>query len=296
MNAFQLRLYAKLFVAISVISFAGILIKWTPAPAMAIAALRLCMATLILSPWVLTRSRPQLRALTQYWPMVFLSGAALAIHFGSWIWSLKFTSVASSVVLVTTTPLFVGLGSYLFLKEKPTRPLMIGIVVSVVGGVLIGYGDFQISGQALLGDGLALVGALSASAYFLIGRRLRAHTELGAYIYWVYGIAAILLLMTALLMGVPLFVYEWETYGLILLLALGPQLIGHSTLNWSLKYLSAGAVAVAQLGEPIGAALLAYWLLGEPITVMTLLGGGLILLGVYAALRAESITQKSAKK
>ncbi len=166
---------------------------------------------------------------------------------------------------------------------------MSGIGISILGGILIGYNDFQVSGMALFGDFLALMGALTASAYFLIGRRLRGKTELGPYIFLVYGVSAIILLIIALISGDPLIGYSTETYLLFFLLAIGPQLIGHSTLNWSLKYLSAGAVAVATLSEPIGSSIFAYFILGEPLTLTTIIGGGLILIGVYFALRHEAI-------
>jgi len=285
---FRLRLYAMLGLAIVVMSFAGTIIKLAPAPALVIATWRLCISTVVLLPWAY-RIRTQLKRAGPLWHWVLLSGFVLALHFATWVLSLKFTSVASSIVLVTTSPLFVGVGSYFFLGEKPSFSLALGIAVSVVGGVVIGYGDFRMSGQALLGDGLAVLGALSAAAYFLIGRRLRPHLALGAYIVPVYGACALFLLASSGLLGEPLTGYPPSTYGLFALLALGPQLIGHSTLNWSLKYLSAGAVAVATLGEPVGAALIAYWLLGEPLTGMTLTGGGLILTGVYVALRSESL-------
>ncbi len=282
------RVYAMLLLAVAVISFSAILIKLADAvPALAIAAWRMALSSAILVPWVAWRGRARLRALWTHRSWVLLSGLVLALHFVTWISSLKFTSVASSVVLVTTNPLFVGLGSYLFLKERLSRALVIGILVSVAGGIVIGVGDFRVSGAALWGDLLAFLGALTASAYFLIGRRLRPRVDLDAYVFAVYTTAALVLLVATPLAGVPLWGFPAEQFVWLLLLALGPQLVGHSTLNWSLRYLSAGAVAVAILGEPIGSALLAWWLLGEPLTLSTILGGGLILTGVYFALRAE---------
>lgn len=282
----RLRLYGTLFFAIAVISCAAVIIKLADAPALVIAAWRMGLATLLLAPWMAMKvRRAGLAGLRAGWPWVLASGLALAVHFASWILSLKFTSVASSVVLVTTNPLFVGIGSYVFLKEKPTRSLGVGILLSVLGGVLIGYGDFRISGLALWGDALALVGALSASAYFLIGRHLRARTALGPYLFLVYGTAALALVGGAWLAGYPLWGYGGPTLTLFLLLALGPQLIGHSTLNWALRYLPAGVIAVSLLAEPIGAALLAYWILGESLTPLTLIGGGVVLVGIYVALK-----------
>lgn len=286
----RVRLYGGLFVAIGVISCAGVIIKLADAPALVIAAWRMGLATVLLAPWMAMKvRRAGFDALWRCWPWVLASGLALAAHFASWILSLEFTSVASSVVLVTTNPVFVGIGSYLFLKEKPTRELGMGILVSVLGGVLIGYGDWKLSGLALWGDVLALIGALSASAYFLIGRRLRAQAALGPYIFLVYGTAAVILVGAAALMGHSLWGYPAETLTLFLLLALGPQLVGHSTLNWALRYLPAGVIAVSLLAEPVGAALLAYWMLGESLTPLTLIGGGVVLVGIYFALKRPSV-------
>lgn len=282
-----LRVVAALALAIAVISWSGTLIKLAQAPALAVAAWRLGLAAALLLLWSLGRGRFAPAALRGQWRWVLLSGTALALHFASWILSLSYTSVASSVVLVTTSPLFVGLGSYLFLKERPTPALGVGIALSVLGAVVIGWGDFQLGGQALLGDALALVGAWGASAYFLVGRRLRAKLSLSEYVLPVYGVCAVLLLGLALAVGTPLTGFAAPTYMIFLLLALGPQMVGHSTLNWALRYLSAGAVAVVTLGEPVGAALVAHWVLGEPLRGATLGGGAMILAGVALALRGE---------
>lgn len=281
------RLYAALLLAVVVISFSGILIKLTLAPALVIAAWRLGIATFVLAPWSLPRSLSPQSGLRANALWVLLSGLALAAHFAAWMFSLGLTSVASAVVLVTTNPLFVGLGSYFLLREKLTRSLVLGVAISVGGGVLIGLGDFQSANDALLGDGLALVGALSLSAHFLIGRHVRNEVRLDAYLFSVYGTAAVALLGAALALGQPLLGYPRSVYVFVLLLALGPQLLGHTTLNWALRQLSASTVAVATLGEPVVAALLATWLLGEPLTASVLAGGGLVLLGVYLSLRGE---------
>lgn len=250
------------------------------------AAYRVGLAALILTPIALSTRRPQLRALTQNdLRYALLGGVCLALHFIFWISSLQFTSVASSVVLVTTNPIFVALGSHLLLKEPVTLSLSVGIGISLLGGVLIGYGDFLAGPNVLLGDGLALLGAIMASAYFLVGRRLRAHTDLLTYIFLVYGAAAVVLVMTALVFQQPLWGFPTETYLWMALLALGPQLIGHTSFNWALKHLRAGTVAVIILGEPVGSTVLAYLLLREPLTAVKVLGGVLILLGIYLSSR-----------
>ncbi|MCS7198112.1 MAG: DMT family transporter [Candidatus Bipolaricaulota bacterium] len=272
--------------ALIVISFASIWIRWADAPPISIAAYRLGLAALLLTPLALSARRSQLQALT--WSDVryaLLGGVCLALHFIFWISSLEFTSVASSVVLVTTNPIFVALGSHFLLKESVTLRVAVGIAISLVGGMLVGYGDFLAGPNVLLGDGLALLGAVMASAYLLVGRRLRAHTDLLTYIFLVYSAAAIVLLVTALVLRQPLWGFPQETYLWLMLLAIGPQLIGHTSFNWALKHLPASTVAVIILGEPVGSTVLAYFLLGEPITLLKAIGGALILLGIYLSSR-----------
>ncbi len=214
-----------------------------------------------------------------------LSGLLLSLHFALWIASLKYTSVASSVVLVTTHPIFVGMGGLLFLKERPGLTLIIGIALSVLGSGLIGYGDMVLSGQALMGDGLALLGAIAASGYLLIGRKMRKEQDLFSYIFPVYSMAGLILILLSLIFQKPFFGYSSSTYFYLFLLALVPQLVGHTTFNWALKYLPASMVAVAILGEPIGSTILAYFILGEGLTIWKVIGGMSILSGILIALR-----------
>jgi drug/metabolite transporter (DMT)-like permease len=190
-------------------------------------------------------------------------------------------------MLVTMNPVFVALGAWLFLREKISRLLILGIFLSVLGALLIGWGDFQAGGRALWGDFLALLGAMTASAYFLIGRRLRARLDLLTYIFVVYGVAAVVLLILTMSTREPLWGYTPLTYLWMILMALGPQLVGHTAYNWSLRYVSAATVAVVTLGEPIVSTLLAYFFLGEELTLLTFGGGALTLLGIYLALRGE---------
>jgi drug/metabolite transporter (DMT)-like permease len=214
---------------------------------------------------------------------LIFSGTLLSFHFASWIASLKYTSVASSVVLVTTHPIFVGIGSWLFLKESLGLNLILGIGFSVIGSGLIGYGDFALSKEALMGDGLALLGALAASGYFLVGRKMRKNQDLLSYIFPVYSTAGLVLILLSLLFQKPFFGYSSSTYLFLLLLAIIPQLIGHTTFNWALKYLSASMVAITILGEPIGSTILAYFVLGEGLTFWKILGGIFIFAGILIA-------------
>jgi len=275
--------------AIGIVSFASILIKLAEeAPALIIATYRLALATFLLAPLVLLQNRRELLSLSkQEWLLSLLSGLFLSMHFFAWVSSLKYTSVASSVVLVTTNPIFVGLGSYLILKERLHALLVAGIGLSVTGSMLIGYGDFRAGSDVLLGDLLALTGAIMASGYLLIGRRVRQKLALLPYIFIVYGMAALILLGLSLATGQAFFGYSEETYLWLVLLALGPQLVGHTSFNWALKYVSAATVAVAILGEPVGSTILAYLILKEGLTPLKLVGGLLIIIGIYLAARVE---------
>lgn len=283
---------AKPFVGLSLgvvaVSFAAIFIRWADAPALTIAAYRLTIAVVILAPIVLATAREELQVLT--WldvRLALLSGAFLGFHFAFWISSLDYTSVASSVVFVTTSPLWVGLGAHVFTEDRLTRPLMMGILLAVVGGVIIGYGDIGIGPSEVFGDLLAILGAVTVAGYLLIGRRLRPKVSLITYIFLTYGAAAVALLLIALLTRQPFTGFSANTYLMFLLLAVVPQLVGHSTFNWALRYLSVTYVAVTIMGEPVGSTLLAWVLLDEPPTWFKVGGGALILTGIWLATREE---------
>ena len=224
---------------------------------------------------------------------LILSGLLLSLHFAFWITSLKYTSVASSVVLVSTHPIFVGIGARLFLRERLGLNLILGIILSVLGSGLISYGDMTLSKEALMGDGLALVGAMTASGYFLVGRKMRRNQDLLSYIFPVYSTAGLALVLFSLLFQKPFFGYPTTTYLFMFLLALVPQLIGHTTFNWALKYFPASMVSITILGEPIGSAILAYFILGEGLTIWKGLGGISIFIGILIALKKETPNSKN---
>jgi len=285
--------YLVLFAGVMIVSSAAILIRLVQAqavPSLAIAALRLGMAVLILTPPAWSRVGEELRNLRRRDIGLSIgSGIFLAFHFAFWISSLEYTSVASSVALVTTNPLWVGLASWLFLRERLTWPILSGIVLTIAGSMIISLSDAGSSPHSapLLGNILALLGALTVSGYFLIGRMLRRRLSLLAYIWLVYTVAALILLVWAVLAGQPLLGYTPVAYLLLLAMALGPQLLGHTAFNWALRYLSATFIAVAILAEPISAALLALLLFGEGFTRLQLVGFVLLLVGIYTATLGE---------
>ncbi len=278
-----------LVLGIAAVSSASVFIRQAQqeASSLAVAAWRLGLASLVLLPWAWLRHRGELRRLdgaARGWAL--LSGAFLAVHFATWISSLEYTSVASSVVLVSTSPLWVALAGRLLFGERLGRRTVAGLGLAVVGGVAVALLDTRPGAAAnpLLGNALALAGALAAAGYWLIGRKLRRSLSLIPYVALVYTTAALLLLAMARLAGAPLAGFRAGTYGCFLLLALLPQLVGHSSFNWALAHLPAAFVAVATLGEPIGATLLALLLLGETPSAVKLAGAAAILAGIALAL------------
>ena len=298
----RIALPFALITAIAAVSTASVFIRFaqTDAPSLVIAALRLACATLLLAPLAWTRHREELKRLTRTeMRLGVISGLFLAVHFATWISSLEYTSVASSVVFVSTGPLWVALLSPMLLDERLRRAAILGLIIAILGGILIGVSDackweggFRcpefsqvMQGRAMWGNFLALVGAWTVSGYLIIGRKLRTKLSLIPYIFIVYGMSAIALLVIMFSAGQSPLGYPPRTYGWIFLLAAFPQLIGHSTYNWVLRYIPATLVAIITLVEPIGSAILAYFILREVPTNGVLLGGLLILAGIYLASR-----------
>lgn len=294
-----------IIVAIFAISTASIFIRFAQreAPSIVIAAYRLGLATAVLAPIALWKYRPEILSLSKkQLGLILLSGTFLAFHFVSWITSLEYTSVASSVVLVTTAPLWVAVFSPLFLKEKISKAVAMGLIMALAGGVVVGlsnacmvsqhgltcpsFSSF-IDSRSSYGDLLALIGALCSASYLMIGRSVRSTLSLVPYTTLVYGTSAIILIVLAVITGERFTGYSGDIYIWLVALALIPQILGHSIFNWALKYLSAAYVSIALLGEPVGTVILAYFLLRESPTVLELAGGSLILLGIYFASRAE---------
>lgn len=279
---------------ISAISAASILVRLAEAPSISIAAYRVTIASLVLAPFYgAGRRSGRHRADRRTTGFILLAGVFLAFHFFLWIRSLSFTSVASSATLCGTTPLFTVLFSWLWLKDRPGKRIIPGILCTLAGSTLVAGTDFSFSARALQGDLLALGGALMASGYFLAGRVARRSADLCAYTFGAYGTAAVVLLACALLTGTPLFGFSPGTYLVLLLLALIPQLIGHTTFNWTLRFLSPSTVSVLVLGEPVGATLLAYLVLDE--AVPPLRGIGLLILCLGILLSAQAEPQPAAK-
>ena len=275
-----------LLIGICAISTASTFIRLaqTSITSLALAAWRLTLASLVLAPFALASCRAEWRRLTRReWALLTLSGTVLAIHFYTWITSLALTSVAASIVLVSTNPFFVGLFSHFVLRERLQRHTAVGMIIAVVGSAIIGLGDWGEGQHQLTGELLALAGAATVAVYLIIGRRLRERLSLLGYIFPVYGTAAVVLMLVALLVGVPLTGYPATGWLWLVLIALIPQILGHSSFNWALGHLPATYVSMAALAEPIGSTLLAWGILQEPPTWITVAGGTLILAGLGVA-------------
>ena len=278
------RVRASLALGVLSVSWAAILVRLADAPALAIAAWRLVLAGAAALAFALLRRRAELRALDgRAYSLLAGAGLALALHFATWISSLRLTSVASSVALVTTQPVWVALLSRALLRERIAPRVAGGIALAVLGGIAMAGGDVATGPRALAGDALALAGAIAAALYFVAGRRVRARLSAGAYVGVVYPVAALGLLALAIGAGTQLTGFGARTWTALALLALVPQLLGHSLLNWSLRWLSGTFVAVTIVAEPVMSIVLAIPVLGERPSSTQVVGGLLLLAGVALA-------------
>lgn len=284
------RVFAFLAVGVLAASMSSILIRFAQndgLPSLLIAAGRLTVAALLLTPAALTRHRADLSRLRRIdLLMAGASGFMLAIHFATWISSLEFTSVLISVVFVTTGPLWVALLEFAFLRVHIKQIVIVGLVVAVAGGILIGVtgsSDSAAGGQPLLGGALALCGAVAFAIYLIIGRRLRAKLTLIPYIWLVYSFTAVFLLALALFTATPVTGFPASGYAAVVVLALLPQLVGHTSFNYALRYLSATFVSIASQLEPIGSAVIAFIVFQEIPTEWQLIGSLAIIVGVGLA-------------
>lgn len=288
--------YLALAAGVLIVSTAALLIRWAidaGAGPLAVAAGRLTVAAAVVVPLALALRGREMHGLARRdWTVAAVAGLFLALHFATWIASLRYTSVASSVALVTTNPIWVGLMSWWLLAEPPTRRTGAGIALAVLGSGLIIASDLGggavVEGRApMLGNALALAGAIAISGYFLVGRGLNRRLTLLAYVAIVYGASALAMNAIAIAGGQGLWTIPTAAWVPIALMAVGPQLAGHTIINASLRHLSATFVALAILGEPVGSAVLAWLLLGETFAALQLAGFATLLVGIVVAATGE---------
>ena len=299
------RTYFVLFIGILAVSSASIFIRFAQkeVSSLVIASYRLALAVIILLPFCLGKFRKEVLPLP--WKtkgLLILSGGFLACHFALWISSLAHTSVASSVVLVATTPIWVAILSPVFLKERISKWVVLGLAVAMIGSVLVGLSsgcafwkvniscsllDSFTDRENLLGNLMALGGAFFSCGYLIVGRKVRERLSFQSYILCVYGTAAVLLILLALATRASMTGFSPINFVWLVALAVFPQIIGHSSFNWALKYLPASFVSIALLGEPLGSVLLAMAILQESPVPLEIFGGVLILLGILIATRTQ---------
>jgi drug/metabolite transporter (DMT)-like permease len=261
-----------LFISIIAVSFASIFILSCQAPPLSIAFYRLLFTTLLLVPLILIRkkTREEIRILPHNsLVLMIVIGVILAAHFSLWITSLKMTSVASSVILVTAHPILVAPVSFYFLKEKLSWLNALGIAISLGGvGILVigNYGFAAFGLDTLEGNILALLGGVAAGLYILGGRKIRKTVSTVTYAFVVYAVGTITLFFICLILSAPVYNLVPTDYAIILLMAVVSGILGHTLYNWSLGYIRASIMSVALLGEPI-------------------VGGCIILIGIYLTAR-----------
>ncbi|MGB9630579.1 MAG: DMT family transporter [Candidatus Methanodesulfokora sp.] len=270
---------AALIVGISAVSTASILIRLSSSPPLVIAGYRMLFSSMIMGLLGANGIDDLRRINGKEILLLLISGASLGAHFGTWTASLFYTSIAASTVIVDSSPIFVVMISWIFLREKINMREAFGIAISILGAIIIALGHAELK-MNLYGDFLALLGAIFLAIYLVIGRSLRRKLGLAPYTFSVYGVAAAVLLSSAFISGNSLAVSPKELL-IFVLLALGPSCLGHNSYNYALKYMKASVVSASILGEPVGASLLGALLLGEVPSMSTIIGGGVVIIGVY---------------
>jgi drug/metabolite transporter (DMT)-like permease len=273
--------FIPIIIGVFSVALSAIFVKMTTADSGVTAFYRMLFSILIMSPIFFMKYTHEIKKLSKRdWIFTTIAGIFLAFHFILWFESLNYTSVASSTVLVTLQPLFAFAGTYLFFKEHISLKTLISGLIAVLGSVLIGYGDFKISGTALYGDVLALIACALITGYLLFGQDVRKRLSLITYTFVVYGVSTITLFFYIIVKGESFGPYPASEWMWFLLLAIIPNLLGHTLFNWSLKWVSTNVISIAILFEPVGAAILAYFILGETLSASQIIGGSVVLAGI----------------
>jgi len=280
--------YLALVIGVLGVSSSAILVKLTGAPPVVIAVYRMMFTFLMILPFALKKSSEDFRLLkkAQYF-LAFISGLFLSLHFISWFTALQYTSVASATVLVDTHPLFVLFFGYILWRETYPFKAYLGVFIALIGTVILSWGDLHLGVDNLKGDLLALIGAFAVAGYYLCGRHLRKTMNVLPYTTLVYGFSALFLFIVTLAMGYPLLGYSYQDYLVFLALAVFCTIMGHTVLNWALKFLPTASVSVSVLGEPVIASIMAYLIFQESLSPQQLFASILILGGIFYFVRYQ---------
>ncbi|WP_079418287.1 DMT family transporter [Paenibacillus ferrarius] len=272
--------FILLFISILSVSISSIMIKFSDTPTSVAGMYRLFISVIILLPFIPWKMFRSLDMNKKDWSIVILAGLFLGLHFLFWMESLVYTSVASSMVLLSLQPLFVMIGSYFLFKEQANLFTVFCLVAALFGSILIAWGDIGISKEALIGDGLSLIGTIFVSAYLLAGQKVSRKMDANVYSIFVFFIGGIVMLIYNLFNNYSLVEYNSSEWTYFLLLAIIPTIFGQCIFNLLLKSIGATTVSVGIIGEPVLAIILAYLLLGEKISLFQFLGGMMTLFGM----------------
>jgi drug/metabolite transporter (DMT)-like permease len=280
--------YIAVLLATLSISTSAIWVRLSDAPAGVTAFYRLFFSIVIMAPLLYKHMSEflSIKLKTYFWCAI--AGIFLAFHFILWFRSLDYTSVASSVVLVTLQPLFAFVGSMIVFKTRLTLGAIVGAVFAIGGSVLIGWGDLGLSKSALFGDFLSLSACFLITVYLMVGQEVRKDLTAYAYTFVVYGFSTITLFLYVLFRGEHFIGYSTNDWVMFILLAVFPNLLGHSVFNWSVKWVGVNTLSMSILGEPVGASILAYFIFGEALRPLQLLGSLVILTGIFLYLWSET--------
>lgn len=273
--------YIPIIIGVISVALSAIFVKLATADAGVIAFYRMLLSVLLMLPIFLLRYRKELLKLGKKdWVFSTIAGVFLAFHFILWFESLNYTSVASSTVLVTLQPIFAFVGTYFFFKEKLSFKTILSALVAIAGSVIISWGDFKLSGTAFYGDMLALIACALITTYLLFGQDVRKRLSLITYTFVVYTISTITLFFYVLIKGESFGPYPESDWFWFIMLALIPNLLGHTLFNWALKWVSTNVISIAILFEPVGAAILAFYVFQETLTTTQIIGGLIVIAGI----------------
>ncbi|HBD64247.1 MAG TPA: EamA family transporter [Clostridiales bacterium] len=264
-------------------SLSSIIIRFSEAPALVISAYRMLFTSLLLLIPVMLKSRGEFRNITKKeYMLCTVSGIFLALHFASWISSIKMTSIANSTILVSCSPIFVALANYFFTKEKLSRKMAVGISMSLAGTVIIATGSLGDSASnMMLGNTLAFLGAVFVAGYLVIGGVVRKNMSAGVYVFIVYSVSTAALFIMCLVSKTPIYPYSAKEFMLFATLAFFCSILGHTVYNYMVKYVSSTLISVSTLSEPIFASIMAIIIFREIPSVHTVIGGSVIIAGIF---------------
>lgn len=296
-----LQAYGIIFMGVIAVSSAAIFIKLAQnegIPSLVIAAVRMTIASIVLTPIALSRHLGEVRSLQRReLTLAGISGIFLAVHFATWIFSLEYTNVLVSTVLVNSNPLWAAALEIFILRARLSRWVIVGLVIGLIGSIIVAIPppntEVTLGQNPLLGSLLAICGAITVAVYFIIGRTLRAKLSLLTYIWLVYSCSAIVLLLIVLFTHTSIVGYSTNGYLYLVAMALVPQLIGHTSFNYALKFVPATFVGISVQLEPAISAIIAFFLFSEVPLPVQILGSAVILAGVIFASLGQSRTQQT---